>query len=140
MEHKYRPEVDGLRTIAVSAVIVSHMGDPFSHYLKGGFIGVDIFFVISGFLITGILYREMKADNFSFRNFYERRAWRILPALILVTLVSIPFAWALMSPEQLTKFSESLVGIGLFASNIYFWLTSGYFATASEELPMIHIW
>lgn len=140
MKRNYRPEVDGLRAIAVSAVILSHMGHPFSHFLTGGFIGVDVFFVISGFLITGILYREMRADSFTFRKFYERRVWRILPALILVTLVSIPFAWVLMSPEQLTKFGQSLVGIGLFSSNIYFWLTSGYFAAASEELPMIHTW
>lgn len=138
--HSYRPEIDGLRAIAVTAVILSHMGDPFSYYLGGGFIGVDVFFVISGFLITSIIFREMHAGTFTFHNFYERRAWRILPALILVTLVSALFAWELMSPEQLTRYSQSLVGIGLFASNIYFWLTSGYFATSSEELPMIHTW
>ncbi len=116
------------------------MGSPFSHFLKGGFIGVDIFFVISGFLITSIISNEVSSGTFSFRGFYYRRAWRILPALIFVTLISIPFAWILLSPDRLAVFSQSLVGIGLFVSNVYFWLTSGYFSPAAEEQIMIHTW
>lgn len=140
MKQPYRPEIDGLRTVAVGAVIISHMGYPFSEYLPGGFIGVDIFFVISGFLITSIIYRELQADQFTFWGFYERRARRILPALLLVCAASFPFAWVLMSPDQFTGYSQSLVGIGLFASNFYFWLTSDYFAPNAEELVMIHTW
>ena len=140
MSQHYRREIDGLRAIAVSAVIVSHMGYPFAQYLPGGFIGVDIFFVISGFLITGILYRELQADRFSFWDFYDRRARRILPALLLVCVVSFPFAWVLMSPQQFAAFSQSLVSIGLFASNFYFWLTSDYFAPSAEEMAMLHTW
>lgn len=140
MRTDYRPEIDGLRAIAVGSVILSHMGRPFADLVPGGFVGVDIFFVISGFLITSILYRDMQDNRFSFADFYQRRARRILPALIVVCLASAPAGWFLMSPIQLQDFSQSLVSIGLFASNIFFWRTSGYFGTAAEEQPMIHTW
>jgi len=136
----YRPEIDGLRAIAVFSVIVTHAGEPFAGILPGGFLGVDVFFVLSGFLITGIISREALEGRFSLKLFYERRTRRILPALIFVSFVSLLGAWVLMSPNQLAAFSQSLVGLVLFASNIYFWLTSGYFAPSSETQAMIHTW
>ncbi len=104
----YRPEIDGLRAIAVLAVIVYHADLAWrgTTLLPGGFLGVDVFFVISGFLITSIVLRELStADRFSFTRFYERRARRILPALFLVMLVSLPFAWWLMAPSALREYS-----------------------------------
>ena len=109
MKIDYRPEIDGLRSIAVASVIFYHAQinvfnfEPF----KGGFIGVDIFFVIYGYLITSIIFKELTLNNnFSFKNFYERRARRILPALFFVILVSQPFAWIYLYPIELVNFSK----------------------------------
>jgi peptidoglycan/LPS O-acetylase OafA/YrhL len=133
----YRKEIDGLRAIAVLPVIFFHAGfEPFS----GGFIGVDVFFVISGFLITTLIIEDVRNGRFSIINFYERRARRILPALFFVMLVSIPFAWLWLSPWDLREFFQSLVAISLFASNFLFWNLSGYFDTAAELKPMLHTW
>ncbi|MCB1707013.1 MAG: acyltransferase, partial [Halioglobus sp.] len=134
---KYRPEIDGLRTVAVLPVILFHAGAaPFS----GGFVGVDVFFVISGYLITTILIGELEEGRFSIINFYERRARRILPALFFVMLCTLPFAWAWMQPSQLKDFAQSLWAVSLFGSNILFWKTSGYFAAAADEKPFLHTW
>ncbi len=133
----YRPDIDGLRAIAVLAVILFHAGfDTFS----GGFVGVDIFFVISGYLITSILVKEIEKNEFSLVNFYERRARRILPALFLVIILCIPFALAWMHPIQLKDFAQSLVAVNLFASNILFFLESDYFGADAEEKPLLHTW
>src|SRR3990167_10982849 len=103
---EYRREIDGLRALAVLPVILFHAGfETFS----GGFIGVDVFFVISGYLITSIILHEGSRGQFSLLDFYERRARRILPALFLVMLVSIPFAWAWMLPHQLKDFGQSVL-------------------------------
>lgn len=134
---KYRPEIDGLRAVAVVPVILFHAG--FAVF-SGGFIGVDVFFVISGYLITGILIAELEAGNFSIVRFYERRARRILPALFLVIACCIPFAWAWMLPSQLRDFSQSVVAVALFYSNIQFWNDSGYFADVAEFKPLLHTW
>ncbi|MEM7237485.1 MAG: acyltransferase family protein, partial [Pseudomonadota bacterium] len=134
---RYRPDIDGLRALAVSAVIGFHAGVP---GVPGGYLGVDVFFVISGFLITTILADEMSAGRFSFAGFYERRARRILPALGCVAAVSLGPAWILMTPEQLMAFAESLLALGLFASNLHFWRQSDYFAPAMEEAPLLHTW
>ena len=134
---KYRREIDGLRALAVLPVILFHAG--FSTF-SGGFVGVDIFFVISGYLITTIIVAEIKKGNFSLFKFYERRARRILPALFFVMLFMIPFALIWMIPEELKSFSQGLVAVPLFASNILFWLTSGYFDNATELNPLIHTW
>lgn len=134
---KYRGEVDGLRAIAVLPVILFHAG---FELFSGGFVGVDVFFVISGYLITGIIVEEHAAGKFTIANFYERRARRILPALFVVMAVSIPFAWVWLTPADLKDFAQSLVAISLFGSNILFWRESGYFATAAEFKPMLHTW
>lgn len=134
---KYRAEIDGLRALAVVPVILFHAG---FELFSGGFVGVDVFFVISGYLITTILIDDMENKRFSLVNFYERRARRILPALFFVMLVCIPFAWMWMLPNQMKDFSQSLVAVSLFASNILFWRESGYFAAAAEEKPLLHTW
>ena len=134
---KYRPEIDGLRAIAVIAVILFHAN---FNAFRGGFIGVDIFFVISGYLITTILLNDLEAGNFSIAHFYERRARRILPALFLVMFACLPLAWFWLSPSDMRNFSQSLVAVTVFASNILFWRSSGYFDTATELKPLIHTW
>jgi hypothetical protein len=133
----YRREIDGLRALAVVAVILFHAGfDRFS----GGFVGVDIFFVISGYLITSIILKQKALGKFSLVDFYERRARRILPALFLIMLVSIPFAYLWLMPSYMKDFSKSLVAISAIASNILFLLESNYFDTASELKPLLHTW
>ena len=134
---KYRAEIDGLRALAVMPVIFFHAG---FELFSGGFVGVDVFFVISGYLITTILIEDIENKRFSILNFYERRARRILPALFFVMLICIPFAWLWMLPSQMKAFSQSLVAVSLFASNILFWRESGYFDTAGEEKPLLHTW
>ena len=114
---KYRPEIDGLRALAVAPVILFHAG---FELFSGGFVGVDVFFVISGYLITTILIEDLENQRFSLVNFYERRARRILPALFFVMFVCIPFAWMWMLPSQMKDFSQSLVAVSLFASNVLF--------------------
>ncbi len=111
-----------------------------SSWFSGGFIGVDVFFVISGYLITSIILTDIEAGTFSFSRFYERRARRILPALLLVIVVCIPFAWVLLLPDQLGEFAGSLIAVVTFTSNVLFWQHSGYFATAAELVPLLHTW
>lgn len=133
----YRREIDGLRALAVLSVILFHAGfETFS----GGFVGVDVFFVISGYLITTITLTELEQGKFSIVNFYERRARRILPALFLVMLVCIPFAWFWLLPSDMKDFSQSLAAASVLASNILFWRESGYFDTAAELKPLLHTW
>lgn len=134
---RYRPEIDGLRAVAVLPVILFHAG---VEALPGGFVGVDIFFVISGFLITQIILREVQAGQFSFVAFYERRARRILPALFLVVAVTSLVSVAVMLPFELKTFGEGVIGVVLFVSNIVFWRQSGYFAAESELNPLLHTW
>ncbi len=133
----YRREVDGLRALAVVPVILFHAGIP---GFGGGYVGVDVFFVISGYLITSIIIAEQDAGSFTLLGFYERRARRILPALMLVVLCTLPMAWAWLLPDALESFGGSLSGIALFASNIFFWRESGYFEQAAELKPMLHTW
>ena len=115
---KYRAEIDGLRAIAVVPVILFHAG---FELFSGGFVGVDIFFVISGYLITTIIIEDIESNRFSLPSFYERRVRRILPALFFVMLACIPFAWMWMLSVQMMSFSQSLVAVSLFASNMFFW-------------------
>jgi peptidoglycan/LPS O-acetylase OafA/YrhL len=133
----YRAEIDGLRALAVIPVILFHAG---FEIFGGGFVGVDVFFVISGYLITSIIINDIEKERFSIINFYERRARRILPALFFIMLITIPFAWMWMIPTQLSDYSQSLIAVSLFASNILFWRESGYFDAAAEEKPLLHTW
>ncbi len=134
---RHRKEVDGLRAIAIIPVIFFHAG--FSTF-SGGFVGVDVFFVISGYLITSIILAEKQAGAFSIINFYERRARRILPALFVVMLSCLPFAWLWLLPDDMKSFSQSLVAVTCFSSNLLFYLTSGYFDTATQLKPLLHTW
>ncbi|WP_415265952.1 acyltransferase family protein [Acidovorax sacchari] len=134
---EYRKEIDGLRALAVLPVIFFHAG--FTTF-SGGFVGVDIFFVISGYLITAIIVEEMDQGTFSVSSFYERRIRRILPALFFMMLCTLPFAWLWMLPHELKIFSESLAAVPLFVSNVLFYPTSGYFGTASRLNPLLHTW
>ncbi|MEH6724610.1 MAG: acyltransferase family protein [Hyphomicrobiales bacterium] len=133
----YRAEIDGLRAIAVLPVMLFHAG---IEIFSGGFVGVDVFFVISGYLITTIITSEMERTQFSIVRFYERRARRILPALLFVVLMCIPFAWIWLSPNDMRDFSRSLIAVLTFSSNIYFMDDVGYFDSAAELKPLLHTW
>lgn len=134
---EYRREIDGLRAIAVLPVVLFHVG---FEVFRGGFVGVDVFFVISGYLITKNMLTELEEGTFSIFKFYERRARRILPALFLVLLVSVPLAWTLLRPAELVNFSKSLISVVCFASNIFFSKDVGYFETSAELKPLLHTW
>lgn len=129
--------MDGLRAVAVIPVILFHAGiAPFA----GGYVGVDVFFVISGYLITSIIWNEIKSGQFSLSRFYERRARRILPPLYLVLILTVPFAWLWMMPGMYKDYSEGLIGVITFVSNVVFWLQTGYFAPVAEENVLLHTW
>lgn len=134
---QYRPEIDGLRALAVIPVIFFHAGFP---GFSGGFIGVDVFFVISGFLITGILLKEHEAKAYSTIAFYERRARRLLPALLTVLAITSLFAFIVMPPHELLLYGKSLFATLAISANTYFQLTLNYFSIHAEELPLLHMW
>ncbi|MGD0104299.1 MAG: acyltransferase family protein [Rhodopila sp.] len=133
----YRPDLDGLRALAVLSVIAYHLSH---NNLLGGFLGVDVFFVLSGFLITSIIWREARVGKFSIRRFYERRIRRIMPALLLVLFVTAIAATAILLPADLVGFCRSLVATILFAANIYFWRDTNYFSRSAETKPLLHTW
>ena len=133
----YRREIDGLRALAVLPVILFHAGfETFS----GGFVGVDVFFVISGYLITTIILAELEQGKFSIVNFYERRARRILPALFVVMLLSLLFGYFLLMPDEFKNLGQSFVATSLFSNNVLLGLTSDYWDLASEFKPLLHTW
>jgi peptidoglycan/LPS O-acetylase OafA/YrhL len=134
---RYRPDIDGLRAIAVLLVVNFHA---FPEAIPGGFIGVDIFFVISGFLITDIVTRELAADRFSLLHFYDRRIRRIFPALLVVLLavLVLGFLWTL--PDPYARLSADVVASAAFAANIALLLQSGYFDLDSARNPLLHLW
>lgn len=133
----YRADVDGLRAVAVLSVILCHFGVP---GFWGGYVGVDVFFVISGFLITSIVLRDIAAGGYSLAKFYERRARRILPAFAVVALFTSCAALALFLPEDLIAFGKSLLASAVFSTNLLFWQEGGYFAAPSELKPLLHTW
>ena len=136
----YRADIDGLRAIAVLAVVINHLAP---NLLPGGFIGVDVFFVISGYLITSILLREIKGDIFTFYGFYERRARRIFPALFTVLIFVFLLSYLLLLPSDFVFTLRGALGALLFVSNIVFWrdLADGYFAAMNSALnPLVHTW
>jgi peptidoglycan/LPS O-acetylase OafA/YrhL len=134
---RYRPDIDGLRAVAVLLVVLFHA---FPEAMRGGFIGVDIFFVISGFLITGIIVRELDQQRFSLLTFYGRRIRRIFPALIVVLCTSLVLGWFWMLPAAYTQLSADAVASAAFFSNIALLLQSGYFDVESAKKPLLHLW
>lgn len=137
MSLKYRPEIDGLRAFAVGTVVLYHAD---VSGFAGGFIGVDVFFVLSGFLITAILIREIEDGRYSLATFYNRRARRILPALFVVIATTLIVARPWMLPWQYEELSLSALSAVFFVSNFFFWRTSGYFDAGVEEKPLLHTW
>lgn len=132
----YRPEIDGLRAVAVLVVVLFHAGMGF----RGGYVGVDVFFVISGFLITSIIRHDLESGEFSLLSFWERRARRILPALFVVTGASTVAGWWMLFPSDLAEFARSLAAQALFCANVVFWKGAGYFGEIPEEQPLLHTW
>lgn len=133
----YRPEVDGLRALAILPVLMHHSG---FHFLPGGFLGVDVFFVISGYLITSILMKEINAGHFSFASFYERRARRILPALFFMLVVVSIISLFILEPKAIQQYGQSLIAVTSFLANIYFYFKVDYFNPVSELNPLLHMW
>ncbi len=137
MMMEYRKDIDGLRALAVLPALFFHAG--FAGF-DGGYVGIEIFFVVSGYLITSIILSEQSKQKFSLVNFYERRARRILPALTLVLVVTTFVAYLLMPAYLLEWYSKSLLAVSLFFSNVYFFFTTGYFDPNAGEQPLLHMW
>ncbi len=133
----YRRDIDGLRAVAVLSVVLFHA---FPALLRGGFIGVDVFFVISGFLISSILLRELEQGSFSFAGFYARRVRRIFPALVLVLASCLVFGWLALFPDEYQQLGKHVVGGAGFAANFFYWAQVGYFDTAADTKPLLHLW
>jgi len=133
----YRPDIDGLRAFAIIAVVFYHA---FPNLLPGGFIGVDVFFVISGFLISSIIFSELDTQSFKFSSFYARRIKRIFPALIVILLVSFVVGWFLLFENELKQLGDHVSRAALFLSNFILWYETGYFDNAAETKPLLHLW
>ncbi|RYF45069.1 MAG: acyltransferase, partial [Comamonadaceae bacterium] len=136
-QSSYRPDIDGLRAIAVLAVVIFHASP---RWLPGGFIGVDIFFVISGFLISGILLDGLARSDFSYADFYARRIRRIFPALSLVLSATFLFGWYILLPDEFRQLGKHVLASTGFIANLAFWNEAGYFDTAVEAKPLLHLW
>ena len=134
---KYRPDIDGLRAVAVTSVVAYHCG---LGWFKGGFVGVDVFFVISGYLIGSLVYKEIRARSFKISKFYGRRARRILPALFGVLMFCYAAAVLLLSPLEMKDFARTALATIASSSNILYWLKSGYFAANSDQSPLLMTW
>jgi peptidoglycan/LPS O-acetylase OafA/YrhL len=134
---KYRADIDGLRAVAVLGVVIYHA---FPWALPGGFTGVDIFFVISGYLISGILYKGHLQGGFRFKEFYARRVRRLFPALITVLALTMAYGWLILLPDEYEQLGKHIAAGTLFIQNIVFWKESGYFDTAANLKPMLHLW
>lgn len=132
----YRPEIDGLRAVAVLAVILFHA----KCGLPGGFAGVDVFFVISGYLITGLIAQDLDHGTFRLQEFWERRIRRILPPLVVVTVVAFAGSWFLLLPGDFKQFGGSLAALSSLVSNVFFWFTGGYFGRPADVKPLLHTW
>jgi len=133
----YRPDIDGLRAFAVLAVVVYHA---FPATLKGGFIGVDVFFVISGYLISGIILNDLQQGTFSLWNFYSRRIRRIFPALIVVLAAVLIFGWFALFPDEYRALGKHVLGGAAFISNFLLWREAGYFDVVGKAKPLLHLW
>lgn len=137
MKHTYRPDIDGLRALAVLSVVVFHA---FPAWLPGGFVGVDIFFVISGYLITGIIAEELREQRFSVARFYARRILRIFPALILVLTFCLAFGWFVLLKDEYQELGKHTLAGVAFVQNLMLWSESGYFAQPAEQKVSLHLW
>jgi peptidoglycan/LPS O-acetylase OafA/YrhL len=133
----YRPDIDGLRAVSVIAVLLFHA---FPEYVPGGFAGVDVFFVISGFLISQILFEAVTKRQLSFRQFYAKRIRRLFPALVVVLTFVVAVGWFVLLPQAFADLGAQIAASSVFAANIYFWLQAGYFSPASHSLPLLHLW
>src|SRR3954453_19243927 len=133
----YRPDIDGLRALAVLAVVLFHYRVP---SFGGGYVGVDVFFVISGYLITGLILKESGENRFSVRSFYERRIRRIFPALFAMLAVATVAAALLFFPISFARFGKSLLATAVFISNFEFWREAGYFDVGADQKPLLHLW
>ena len=133
----YRPDIDGLRAVAILSVVAFHA---FPANLRGGFVGVDIFFVISGFLISNIIFRSLQRGDFSFAEFYAHRIKRIFPALIVVLAASFAFGWFALLPDEFKQLGKHMAAGAGFVQNFVLWKEAGYFDTASELKPLMHLW
>ena len=137
LNSKYRSDIDGLRAVAILAVVLFHA---FPEIFKGGFIGVDIFFVISGYLISNILFEELKEKNFSFISFYFRRIKRIFPSLIAVLIFIYALGWFVLYPPEYAELGKHMMAGGAFFANFSFWQEAGYFDQKTTLKPLLHLW
>lgn len=137
MSVRYRPEIDGLRAIAVSVVVLYHA---FPSILPGGFVGVDVFFAISGYLITSIIINDVRSGSYSLKSFYIRRIRRVFPALAIVLTATLCIGWFVLLPGEFTQLGEHAVAAVFFASNLMLWHQSGYFDTEAIHKPLLHLW
>jgi peptidoglycan/LPS O-acetylase OafA/YrhL len=134
---KYRPDIDGLRAIAVGSVVAFHT---FPNFFKGGFVGVDIFFVISGYLISGIIVDAVEGRRFSYLDFYIRRIRRIFPALVIVIAATLLVGWYVLLPDEFERLGKHLAAGAGFATNLVLWGEAGYFDVSSDTKPLLHLW
>jgi peptidoglycan/LPS O-acetylase OafA/YrhL len=134
---RYRSDIDGLRAVAVLSVVGFHA---FPTVVRGGFVGVDVFFVISGFLISGIIFPDMERGHFNFIDFYARRIRRIFPSLIVVLLFALAFGWLFLLTDEFRQLGKNIAGSGAFANNFILWGDSGYFDSAATQKPLLHLW
>lgn len=133
----YRPDIDGLRALAILPVMLFHA---FPALMPGGFVGVDIFFVISGYLISAIIFKSLRKGGFSFSEFYIRRAKRILPPLVFMIVIVLIVGWSILLPVEYAELGKhAMAGLG-FVANIVLWLETGYFDNAAELKPLLHLW
>lgn len=137
IDFKYRPDIDGLRAIAVLSVVFFHA---IPDYWTGGFAGVDVFFVISGFLISNIIIQNIDNNTFRISDFYQRRVRRIFPALIFILLVVLIIGWICLLPEELKQLGKHIAASVGFSQNLILWKEAGYFDIASEFKPLLHVW
>jgi peptidoglycan/LPS O-acetylase OafA/YrhL len=136
-DQEYRPDIDGLRAVAVLSVIAFHA---FPEAVPGGLVGVDIFFVISVFLISGIIFKNLEQGTFRFSEFYKRRVRRIFPALIIVLIACLAFGWFALLPDEYRQLSKHAAAAAAFLSNVTLWKEAGYFDTSSDHKPLLHLW
>jgi peptidoglycan/LPS O-acetylase OafA/YrhL len=133
----YINEIDGLRAIAIISVLLFHVGFKF---VAGGYLGVDIFYVISGFLITNVINNQLELDKFSFKMFYKSRVTRLFPALFAMLIAIFPWPFLLYTSSDIKDYFDSSIAVLLYVSNFYFYAKSGYFAREATLLPLLHTW